>query len=108
MTVARDARALQAVSMWRVAADLSDAVNFGAVLSGQDRAKVAGFAAGWGAVCAGGAAGLRSGRALWRRQVRRMPTQFPPGDSGRAGATMRSPPSTPAGRPRCTAGYGIS
>ncbi|MGW8744502.1 hypothetical protein [Streptomyces sp. NPDC055794] len=62
MTVARDARASQTVSMCRVAADLSDAVIFGAVLSGQQRAKVAGFAAGWGALCAGAAAGLRSGR----------------------------------------------
>ncbi|MFB6550758.1 hypothetical protein [Streptomyces sp. NPDC056405] len=63
MVCARGPQALQAVSACRVAADLSDAVVFGTVLTGQQRVKVAGFAAGWGVLCAVAAAGLgRAGR----------------------------------------------
>ncbi|MFF7551551.1 hypothetical protein ACFZA9_01470 [Streptomyces olivaceus] len=59
MALARSPRTLRAAAVCRVAADLSDAVVFGAALTGRQRAKVAGFAAGWGALSAAAAAGTR-------------------------------------------------
>lgn len=69
MMTVRDSQALQSVSMCRVAADLCDAVVFGTVLSGQRRAKVAGFAAGWG----GTVRGCCRCKAAVRQQTSRPP-----------------------------------
>ncbi|MET8100540.1 hypothetical protein ABZV29_29395 [Streptomyces sp. NPDC005236] len=47
MLPAPDSRVTQAAGVCRVAADLFDAVVFGAALSGRQRLKIVGFAAGW-------------------------------------------------------------
>ncbi|WP_405693743.1 hypothetical protein OHA99_02650 [Streptomyces coelicoflavus] len=52
MCLGRGPRVLQTASACRVAADLSDAVLFGRALTGRQRTEVAGFAAGWGTLCA--------------------------------------------------------
>ncbi|MEU4173532.1 hypothetical protein [Streptomyces sp. NPDC026589] len=53
MALAPDIGVLRAATACRVAADLSDASLFGAVLTGRSRRlKVAGFAAVWGGLCA--------------------------------------------------------
>lgn len=52
MLLAGNLHALRAVGISRAAADLSDAVVFGGAVTGSQRAKVAGLAAGWGALCA--------------------------------------------------------
>ncbi|KAF2775855.1 hypothetical protein STPH1_0512 [Streptomyces sp. OM5714] len=59
MCLGRGPRVLQTASACRVAADLSDAVLFGRALTGRQRTEVAGFAAGWGTLCAVAAVGLR-------------------------------------------------
>lgn len=57
MLLAPDTRSLRAATLCRAAADLSDAVLFGAALTGRARRwKVAGFAAAWGTLCAAAAA----------------------------------------------------
>lgn len=54
MLCASHPQALRAVTLCRVAADLSDAALFGTALKGRARrTKIAGFAVAWGTLCAG-------------------------------------------------------